>query len=643
MTTAVENQQPHFAPPDDVYDSDDVGRPMSPQLKPVKVNLQLSPTPPLAIPIPPPPASDDSTPPESPISKDPQNSKIAPHPSDAGLINIMAGGTAPDVARRAGNEPLATERDGERKQNGTHIEVPLEGEEFKKPEAGREPGENDQLELAAQAYDAMQKIAQASSPREENGAIDAVRPKADAPQAAGDRMEDVKPTIPAITATYVESIRSHTSPEIAKLEIKSPAIGELPPIRQRSPHSGLPNGSGGPITLPSISDQLGDLSHIPEPVAQGESPYAQSPPGPGRPPPRFSAVGHGSPPKSPNDTFRRELPSPGRSAFFNYSAPRRPSQSEGIQYSSAGDYSSSNTETPSTDQSGATPAIDRMSIDGITNPQIGGFQCTYPGCTAQPFQTQYLLNSHANVHSSNRPHYCSVKGCPRSEGGKGFKRKNEMIRHGLVHDSPGYVSSSENNLLGFSISEIRALTKNQTDPEQQQTQQQQQQRYHDPGVAAIPSLEQEFGAGLATAVVFRTVGWHYLRARKSTQHSIRQALREFDMGQAPNKDFQQFQRPDYWRGWDPQHPVQGVCGRENSKPALPGFISPEPVTSDEWKLKTSEADEYVFCHDDLSQQNIIVDPDTLKIKAIIDWEYAGFFPEYFEREFFQRLMIGSNC
>ena len=32
-----------------------------------------------------------------------------------------------------------------------------------------------------------------------------------------------------------------------------------------------------------------------------------------------------------------------------------------------------------------------------------------------------------------------VKGCPRGEGGKGFKRKNEMIRHGLVHDSPGYV------------------------------------------------------------------------------------------------------------------------------------------------------------------------------------------------------------
>ncbi|KAK3062440.1 hypothetical protein LTS18_004051 [Coniosporium uncinatum] len=73
------------------------------------------------------------------------------------------------------------------------------------------------------------------------------------------------------------------------------------------------------------------------------------------------------------------------------------------------------------------------------NMTTGSFRCDYPSCTAAPFQTQYLLNSHANVHSQNRPHYCPVRGCPRSEGGKGFKRKNEMIRHGLVHDSPGYV------------------------------------------------------------------------------------------------------------------------------------------------------------------------------------------------------------
>ncbi|KAH8587646.1 hypothetical protein B0O99DRAFT_526456, partial [Bisporella sp. PMI_857] len=54
-------------------------------------------------------------------------------------------------------------------------------------------------------------------------------------------------------------------------------------------------------------------------------------------------------------------------------------------------------------------------------------------------RSKYLLAYHAAVHSSARPHYCNVKDCPRSEGGKGFKRKNEMIRHALVHDSLGYV------------------------------------------------------------------------------------------------------------------------------------------------------------------------------------------------------------
>jgi hypothetical protein len=179
------------------------------------------------------------------------------------------------------------------------------------------------------------------------------------------------------------------------------------------------------------------------------SSIAHSPPGP----PLFQVPKgghHASPPISPNDNFRRELPSPGRSAVtaaspYFYNNPRRASH-EGPPYPGATpkDYGSSSTETPSTDQSGPSPAgipqgIDRMSIDGITNPQIGGFQCSYSGCSAQPFQTQYLLNSHANVHSSNRPHYCPVKGCPRGEGGKGFRRKNEMIRHGLIHESPGYV------------------------------------------------------------------------------------------------------------------------------------------------------------------------------------------------------------
>ncbi|KAJ5953633.1 hypothetical protein N7454_000529 [Penicillium verhagenii] len=57
---------------------------------------------------------------------------------------------------------------------------------------------------------------------------------------------------------------------------------------------------------------------------------------------------------------------------------------------------------------------------------------------------------------------------------------------------------------------------------------------------------------------------------------------------------------------------------------------------DSWSLKLAETPDYVFCHNDLSQYNIIVDPKTLKINAIIDWEYAGFFPEYFEAPFYKR-------
>jgi hypothetical protein len=38
----------------------------------------------------------------------------------------------------------------------------------------------------------------------------------------------------------------------------------------------------------------------------------------------------------------------------------------------------------------------------------------------------------------------------------------------------------------------------------------------------------------------------------------------------------------------------------------------------------------------LSPSNVIVDPDTLKINAIIDWEYAGFYPPEFDRPFYKR-------
>lgn len=58
---------------------------------------------------------------------------------------------------------------------------------------------------------------------------------------------------------------------------------------------------------------------------------------------------------------------------------------------------------------------------------------------------------------------------------------------------------------------------------------------------------------------------------------------------------------------------------------------------DDWKIEKSISEKYIFCHNDLSQNNVIVDSITLKIKAILDWKYAEFYPEFFEARFFIRL------
>jgi hypothetical protein len=81
--------------------------------------------------------------------------------------------------------------------------------------------------------------------------------------------------------------------------------------------------------------------------------------------------------------------------------------------------------------------------------------------------------------------------------------------------------------------------------------------------------------------------------------------------------------------------------RSNTIGGVSGLVCPPyrvtlRTTNDAWHLAPSSSEEYVFCHNDLSQSNIIVDPVTLKINAIIDWEYAGFYPEFFEGYFYMR-------
>lgn len=70
---------------------------------------------------------------------------------------------------------------------------------------------------------------------------------------------------------------------------------------------------------------------------------------------------------------------------------------------------------------------------------------------------------------------------------------------------------------------------------------------------------------------------------------------------------------------------------------IPPYRVLSETERDDWsQLRPSEHRDYVFCHNDCSQHNVIVDPGTLRIAAIVDWEYAGFYPPSFEFPFYHR-------
>ena len=49
-----------------------------------------------------------------------------------------------------------------------------------------------------------------------------------------------------------------------------------------------------------------------------------------------------------------------------------------------------------------------------------------------------------------------------------------------------------------------------------------------------------------------------------------------------------------------------------------------------WCPRTSEKEEYHFTHNDLSQHNFLCNEKTGKVEAVIDWEFAGYYPSFFE-------------
>ncbi|KAK6851643.1 hypothetical protein PG995_011768 [Apiospora arundinis] len=499
MTTTFDG--PSLAQDSEIYDPDEGLFRNSPPMTALRPKLQLSPSPPPAIPLP------RVSLPSNPGRKKSSNRrrKVPPSQGDAVLIQHMDGGKRPDIAFEAGSRPLASsigeggeEEEEEEEEEGScsssstsSSDIEIDDEHTHSPAMSPEtrpamPPAIDLKSLAASALSAVQAPAP-DEPRdviEERMEMD-LGPQESFSSRSGDRPTSLRqqqqpphplplrretishapsqilaPPMSPFTPQTAQGMYSPRQPSISQVlrhpsDANSSATGlptpsthgDLPPIG--SPQSEI----NGHASLPPIRSQLGEqLSDHPSMTEKEHNMRHNPPPTPSFPhsPPATSRIPignpHASPPVSPNYAYSHSMPSPAHSLpmLSPYGA-FSPSSTTGgpNRLRSGSEYSSNNGDRPNISaQEIPTPAssiTDRMSIDNMTNPQTGSFVCKFAGCNAAPFQTQYLLNSHANVHSSARPHYCAVKGCPRSEGGKGFKRKNEMIRHGLVHESPGYV------------------------------------------------------------------------------------------------------------------------------------------------------------------------------------------------------------
>ena len=69
--------------------------------------------------------------------------------------------------------------------------------------------------------------------------------------------------------------------------------------------------------------------------------------------------------------------------------------------------------------------------------------------------------------------------------------------------------------------------------------------------------------------------------------------------------------------------------------SLTGVVFPpagvtERDKRDNWPRRSARTQEFSFCHNDLAQHNIIMNPETSEVAAIIDWELSGFYIEAFE-------------
>jgi aminoglycoside phosphotransferase (APT) family kinase protein len=89
-----------------------------------------------------------------------------------------------------------------------------------------------------------------------------------------------------------------------------------------------------------------------------------------------------------------------------------------------------------------------------------------------------------------------------------------------------------------------------------------------------------------------------------------------------------------------------TCGPFQSVSEFHDFLvapvkkSPRPDWVDKYRKLLPDDHDIIFAHADVSWENILVDPETGKVTGILDWEMAGFWPEWWE---YRKALYAARC
>lgn len=89
---------------------------------------------------------------------------------------------------------------------------------------------------------------------------------------------------------------------------------------------------------------------------------------------------------------------------------------------------------------------------------------------------------------------------------------------------------------------------------------------------------------------------------------------------------------------------EAVCGpfkdvREFHEQLMAQLMRYAPARESRYRSRLPDDDEVVFVHADISDENILVDEATGAVTAILDWEMAGFYPQWWE---YRKALHGSR-